>query len=66
MAPAYSQKPLTAWILGLVIVAGIEAFLVHTFFGTACNAPALAQVVVLVLLPAVYLVLMYLTLMREA
>jgi hypothetical protein len=59
------RKPLTAWIIGLVVVLAIEAYLAYAFFGAACNAPALAQFMVLIALPGVYLVLMYLTLKKD-
>jgi hypothetical protein len=62
MAQATPKKPVTAWIIGLIVVAAIEIYLAVAFFGSACSAPALPQFMVLIALPAVYLALMYLTL----
>lgn len=59
------RKPLLPWIIGLIVVVAAEAYLAYVFFGTACSAPALAQFVLLIVLPGVYLVLMYLTLTSE-
>lgn len=55
-------KPITAWIIGLIVIAVVEIYLAYVFFGAACSAPAIAQLMVLVALPAVYVGLMYLTL----
>lgn len=65
MSPAASNKPLTAWIIGLIVVAVIEVYLAFLFFGSACSAAALPQFMVLIVLPAVYLALMYLTLKSD-
>ena len=65
MAQDNGSKPLMHWLAGAVIVAAVEVYLAFLFFGQACAAPALAQIMVLIALPAVYLVLMYLTLKRQ-
>lgn len=62
MALSQSDKPVTAWIVGLIVVAIVEIYLAFTFFGSACSAPALAQFMVLIAVPGVYLALMYVTL----
>ena len=59
------SKPLKAWIVGLIITIAVEAYLAHVFFGATCSAPVLAQLVVLVAIPGVYLSLMYLTLRSD-
>lgn len=66
MAQSSPGKPVIAWIIGLVIVAAIEIYLAVLFFGSACSAPALAQFMILIVLPAVYLFLMYVTLKSPA
>lgn len=66
MAVSQSGKPVTAWVIGLIIIAAVEAYLAYTFFGTACSAPVLAQFMVLIALPVVYLALMYITLKSES
>lgn len=65
MALTSSDRPVAAWIIGLIIVVAIELYLAFTFLGSACSAPALPQFMVLIALPAVYLALMYLTLKRS-
>jgi len=62
MALSQSKKPLVAWIIGLLVVAFVEIYLAYAFFGSACSAPALAQFMVLIAVPGVYLALMYVTL----
>jgi hypothetical protein len=62
MALSAPRKPIAAWVIGLVVITAIELYLAYTFFGSACSAPVLAQLMVLIALPGVYLLLMYLTL----
>ena len=57
-------KPIIAWFIGLIIVVAVEVYLAATFFGSACSAPVLAQLMVLLAIPGVYLTLMYMTLKR--
>jgi hypothetical protein len=52
---------LLPWYIGLAIIAVVDAFIGYLFYSTRCEAPGLAQVLVLVAVPGVYLVLMYLT-----
>ena len=47
--------------IGLAIIAVVDAFIGYQFYSTKCEAPGLAQFLVLVAVPGVYLVLMYLT-----
>lgn len=51
-----------AWLIGLVVIGVVEIALANMFFGAACDAPGIAQFMVLVAIPAVYLPLMILTL----
>jgi hypothetical protein len=62
MAETRKRNPLLPWIIGLVIVVAVNVYIAYLFFSNVCTAPALAQFVILIILPAVYLVLMYLTL----
>lgn len=65
MTPSSARKPVKAWVFGLIAVAVIDVYLAFLFFGSACSAPALPQFMVLIVLPAIYLALMYLTLKSE-
>jgi RsiW-degrading membrane proteinase PrsW (M82 family) len=53
--------PLLPWYIGLAIIAVVDAFIGYQFYSTKCEAPGIAQFLVLVAIPGVYLVLMYLT-----
>ena len=53
------------WIIGLVIIAIVDFYIGYLFLATDCQAPGLAQFLVLVAIPVVYLVLMYLTLKSQ-
>lgn len=61
MAITASRNALTPWYIGLVIIAIVDAYIGYQFFATRCEAPALAQFLVVGMVPAIYLVLMYLT-----
>ena len=63
-----SPKPrnvLTPWIIGLIIIAAVDAYVAYLFYATNCQAPGIAQVLVVVVIPVVYLALMYLTLKSQ-
>jgi hypothetical protein len=61
MAIAERRKPLQPWYIGLAVIAVVDAVIAYLFLSTKCEAPGLAQFLVLVAVPGVYLVLMYLT-----
>jgi uncharacterized membrane protein YtjA (UPF0391 family) len=52
---------LLPWYIGLAIIAIVDAFIGYQFYSTKCEAPGIAQFLVLVAVPGVYLLLMYLT-----
>jgi hypothetical protein len=58
-------NPLLAWVIGLIIIAAVDSYIGYLFYATGCQAPGFAQVMVLVILPAVYLALMFLTLRKQ-
>jgi hypothetical protein len=53
--------PLLPWYIGLAIIAIVDAFIGDQFYRMRCEANGIAQFLVLVVVPGVYLVLMYLT-----
>ena len=59
------RNPLLPWFIGLVVIVATDLWVANQMFSTACQATGLAQVLVLVVMPAVYLVLMYLTLRSQ-
>ncbi len=66
MAMANRRNTLLPWYIGLVIIAIVDAYVGYLFYATKCQATGLAQVLVLIVMPVVYLTLMYLTFKRQA
>lgn len=62
MAVSTQHKPLTAWLIGLAIIVVTDSYAALHLQLTGSEATILAQVMVLIVMPAVYLALMYLTL----
>jgi hypothetical protein len=65
MAAARKRNPLLPWIIGLALIAVVDIYVGYLFFATSCAAPALAQFLVLVAVPGIYLALMYVTLRSQ-
>lgn len=61
MAATDRRNPLLPWIIGLIIVGIADIYIAYLFYATECQAPTIAQLIVVIVVPAVYLVLMYLT-----
>ena len=59
------RSRLFPWFVGVGIVAAFELFVALTYFGPACPAPGFVQILILVVLPAIYLALMFLTLKSQ-
>lgn len=55
------RNPQLPWVVGVVIVAIVDVYIGYLFFATGCEAPDIAQTLVLIVLPVVYLMLMDLT-----
>lgn len=55
---------LWSWMIGLIIIAGAVIWVGYRMAAEACPAPTAVEFIVLAVVPAVYLVLMYLTLKR--
>ena len=59
-------KRLMPWYIGIVIVLAAIIFIGYEmFYGGACPAPTAVELIVLIVIPVVYLVLMYLTLVSQ-
>ena len=65
MATTGRRNPLLPWIIGLIIIAVVDIYIGYLFQATNCQAPGIAQFLVLVVVPGVYLVLMYMTLKSQ-
>lgn len=61
MADAPHRNPLMPWFIGLLIVFAADLYVAYIFFSGQCQAPVIAQILVVVIIPVVYLGLMYLT-----
>jgi hypothetical protein len=59
------RNPLRPWIIGLIIIVLSDIYIGYLFYATQCQAPAVAQFLVLIVVPVVYLALMYLTLKSQ-
>ena len=66
MAIADRRMLLLPWYIGLAVIAVVDAVIGYLLYATKCEAPGLAQFLVLVAVPGVYLVLMYLTLKSQS
>ncbi|MDZ4734711.1 MAG: hypothetical protein SGJ07_00040 [Rhodospirillaceae bacterium] len=54
------------WIIGLVIIAIADIYVATLMFTGSCEAPGIVQFLVVVVVPGVYLALMYLTFKSQA
>lgn len=63
--PATRRNALLPWFIGLAVIVVADLTVAYQMFSTACQASGLAQTLVLVVMPVVYLVLMYLTLRSQ-
>jgi hypothetical protein len=61
MADNERRNPLMPWFIGLAIVVAADLYVAYLFLTGVCQAPGIAQVFVVVVIPVVYLALMYLT-----
>lgn len=61
MQTSAPRNRLLPWYIGLIIIAAVDIYIGYQFYATQCQATGLAQSLVLVVVPGVYLVLMYLT-----
>ncbi len=59
------SNPLTPWYIGLAIVLLAVIYIGYQWTATECPAPTFIEFGVLIVLPVVYLVLMYLTLSSQ-
>lgn len=59
------RNRLTPWYIGLVVIAVSILFVAWRMWKTDCGIPMSLEIGVLFIMPAVYLVLMYLTLTSQ-
>ncbi len=59
MAETARRNQLLPWFIGVGVIAAMDIVTGYLFFATSCRAPGIAQILVLIVMPVVYLVLMY-------
>ena len=59
------RNRLMPWYIGLVIIAASSIYTGYGMFIGECAAPVIPKIGVVLVMPAVYLVLMYLTLISQ-
>jgi hypothetical protein len=68
-APAMSQTArrnrLLPWYIGIAIIVAAELVVGYQMFYVGCPAPVLLELAMLIVIPVVYLVLMYLTFISQ-
>ena len=62
---APSNHRLLPWYIGIVIILAAVAYVGYRMWALDCPAPTFIEIAMLSLIPAVYLVLMYLTLVSQ-
>lgn len=65
MQQARKRNVLLPWFIGIVIVALADLWVVYRMFATRCPAPGIVEAIVVIVIPVVYLGLMYLTLKSQ-
>ena len=65
MQQARKRNVLLPWFIGIVIVALTDLWVVYRMFATHCPAPGIVEAIVVIIIPVVYLGLMYLTLKSQ-
>lgn len=59
------RNRLTPWYIGLAVLLAAVIYTGYQMFVTGCEAPTIVQLIVLLVVPGVYLALMYLTLTSQ-
>ncbi len=65
MAQAVRRNRLLPWYIGIVIVLLGVLYVGYLMFAGGCPAPTIVELGVLIVIPVVYLVLMYLTFISQ-
>jgi hypothetical protein len=65
MAQTIRRNRLLPWYIGIAIVIAAEIYVGYEMFYVGCPAPVLLELAMLIVIPVVYLVLMYLTFVSQ-
>lgn len=64
-AQSHERNRLTPWYVGLAIILAAVVFVGYRMWANECGVSAGLELIVLAVMPAVYLILMYLTLTSQ-
>jgi hypothetical protein len=59
------RNVLLPWFIGIVIVIAADIWVAGRMFRPDCPAPGIAEMIVVIVIPVIYLALMYLTLKSQ-
>jgi uncharacterized membrane protein YGL010W len=65
MAAVIKRNRLGPWYIGIAIILAAVAYVAYQMFYVGCPAPTFVELGVLLVIPAVYIVLMYLTFISQ-
>ncbi len=65
MVQTIRRNRLLPWYIGIAIIILAEIYVGYEMFYVGCPAPVLLEVAMLIVIPLVYLVLMYLTFVSQ-
>ena len=65
MTSAIKRNPLLPWYIGLAIVIAAVSFVGYRMFTGNCQAPLMVELIVLLVIPVIYMALMYLTFISQ-
>jgi hypothetical protein len=65
MQQVRKRNALLPWFIGIAIVALADLWVAYRMFATDCPAPGIVEAIVVIVIPVVYLGLMYLTLKSQ-
>ena len=65
MAEVIRRNRLLPWYIGIAVILAAEIGVGYEMFYVGCPAPVLLELGLLIVIPAVYLVLMYLTFVSQ-
>jgi hypothetical protein len=65
MNQAVRRNRLLPWYIGISIVISGELYIAYEMFSVGCPAPVMLELTVLIIIPIVYLTLMYLTFVNQ-
>jgi hypothetical protein len=66
MLKGNGRNVLLPWFIGIAILVVADLWIVYRMFSTGCPAPGIVEAIVVIVIPIVYLALMYVTLKSQA